>query len=116
MWVYMCRYELILRPGGAIWLRIIFKALLTPKGAIKVQKIPKDLFEHIFHLQYVLEHELSDPNLTALPTHPIKYVARSRCYDKQECAERLLCFGTPSDEDAAALHLENKTSIQWGDG
>ena len=31
-WVHMARYELILRLDGALWLRIIFKPLLTPKG------------------------------------------------------------------------------------
>ena len=35
-WVHMARYELILRLDGALWLRIIFKPLLTPKGAIKI--------------------------------------------------------------------------------
>ena len=34
-WVHMARYELILRLDGALWLTIILKALLTPKGAIK---------------------------------------------------------------------------------
>ena len=34
-WVHMARYELILRLDGALWLRIILKPLLTPKGAIK---------------------------------------------------------------------------------
>ena len=29
-WVHMARYELILRLEGALWLRIIFKPLLTP--------------------------------------------------------------------------------------
>ena len=37
-WVHMARYELILRLEGALWLTIIFKPLLTPKGAIKNQK------------------------------------------------------------------------------
>ena len=36
--VHMGRYELILRLDGALWLRIIFKPLLTPKGAIKDPK------------------------------------------------------------------------------
>ena len=35
----MARCELILRLDGALWLRIIFKPLLTPKRAIKVQKM-----------------------------------------------------------------------------
>ena len=34
-WVHMVRYELILRKVRAIWLRIIFKSLLTPKRVIK---------------------------------------------------------------------------------
>ena len=34
-WVHMAQYELILRLDGALWLRIILKPLLTPKGAIK---------------------------------------------------------------------------------
>ena len=34
-WVHMARYGLILRLDGALWLTIIFKPLLTPKGAIK---------------------------------------------------------------------------------
>ena len=32
----MARYELILRLDGALWLRIIFKFLLTPKRVIKM--------------------------------------------------------------------------------
>ena len=32
--VHMARYELILKQDGALWLRIIFKPLLGPKGAI----------------------------------------------------------------------------------
>ena len=38
-WVHMGRYELILRLDGAIWLRIIFKPLLTPKKGYKDPKI-----------------------------------------------------------------------------
>ena len=38
-WVHMARYELILRLDGALWLRIIFKPLLTPKRVIKIQKM-----------------------------------------------------------------------------
>ena len=34
-WVHMARYELILRLDGALWLTIIFKPLLTPKGPLK---------------------------------------------------------------------------------
>ena len=30
----MARYELILRLDGALWLRIILKPLVTPKGAM----------------------------------------------------------------------------------
>ena len=41
--VHMARYELILRLDGALWLRIILKPLLTPKGAFKTPKIPKHL-------------------------------------------------------------------------
>ena len=33
-WVHMARYELILKLDGALWLRIILKPLLAPKGAI----------------------------------------------------------------------------------
>ena len=33
-WVHMARYELILEQDGAIWLRIISKPLLAPKGAV----------------------------------------------------------------------------------
>ena len=36
--VHMARYELILRLEGALWLRIIFKPLLTQKLPIKIQK------------------------------------------------------------------------------
>ena len=36
-WVHMGRYELILRLEGALWLTIISKPLLTPKGAIQIQ-------------------------------------------------------------------------------
>ena len=42
-WVHMARYELILRLERALWLRIIFKPLLTPKGTIKLQKSQKSL-------------------------------------------------------------------------
>ena len=34
-WVHMARYELILRLDGALWLTIIFKPLLTPKGLLQ---------------------------------------------------------------------------------
>ena len=37
-WVHMARYELILRLDGALWLRIIFKPLLTPQRAMKIKK------------------------------------------------------------------------------
>ena len=37
-WVHMARYELILVLDGALWLTIIFKPLLTPKRAIKIEK------------------------------------------------------------------------------
>ena len=42
-WVHMAQYELILRLDGALWLRIIFKPLLTPKRAIKIKNDPKNL-------------------------------------------------------------------------
>ena len=38
-WVHTARYGLILRLEGALWLTIIFKPLLIPKGAIKIGKI-----------------------------------------------------------------------------
>ena len=37
-WVHMAPYELILRLDGALWLRIIFYALLTLKRLIQIQK------------------------------------------------------------------------------
>ena len=37
-WVHMARNELILKQDGAIWLRIIFKLLLTPQRAMKDPK------------------------------------------------------------------------------
>ena len=37
-WVHMSRYELRSRLDGALWLRIIFKPLLTPERAVKIQK------------------------------------------------------------------------------
>ena len=40
-WVHIARYELILKLERALWLRIILKPLLTPKGAIKIKKIKK---------------------------------------------------------------------------
>ena len=40
-WVHMARYGLILRLERALWLTIIFRPLLTPKGAIKIPKNPK---------------------------------------------------------------------------
>ena len=42
-WVHMAPYELILRLDGALWLRIIFKPLLTPKKVFKITKLPKNL-------------------------------------------------------------------------
>ena len=42
-WVHMARYELILRLDGALWLRIIFRPLLTPKRVIKIRKYPKEV-------------------------------------------------------------------------
>ena len=33
--VHMARYELILKLDGALWLTIILKPLLTPKGAME---------------------------------------------------------------------------------
>ena len=35
-WVHMARYELILRLDRALWLRIIFKPLLTTQRAITI--------------------------------------------------------------------------------
>ena len=42
-WVHMAQYELMLKLDGALWLRIIFKPLLTPKRAIRMknQNIPQ---------------------------------------------------------------------------
>ena len=37
-WVHMARYELMLRLERALWLTIIFRPLLTPKGAIQIPK------------------------------------------------------------------------------
>ena len=45
-WVHMARYELILRLDGALWLRIILKPLLTPKGDISDPKILKQNVEN----------------------------------------------------------------------
>ena len=45
--VHMARYELILRLDGALWLRTIFKPLLTPKGAIKIKKIKKQVLKSV---------------------------------------------------------------------
>ena len=37
-WVHMAQYGLILRLDGALWLRIIFRPLPTPKRAMKIKK------------------------------------------------------------------------------
>ena len=42
-WVHMARYELILRLDGALWLRIIFKLLLTKNDSYKSKNDPKIL-------------------------------------------------------------------------
>ena len=42
-WVHMAQYELILKLDGALWLTIILKPLLTPKGAMESSKIRKKL-------------------------------------------------------------------------
>ena len=39
--VHTARYEIILKLDGALWLTIIFKPLLTPKGTIKSSKNSK---------------------------------------------------------------------------
>ena len=39
-WVYMARYELVLRLDGALWLRIISGPLLIPKWPIQIPKWP----------------------------------------------------------------------------
>ena len=39
-WVYMARYELILKLDRALWLRIIFKPLLTPKRGLPMATPP----------------------------------------------------------------------------
>ena len=46
-WVHMVRYGLILRLDEALWLRIIFKTLLTPKGAIKIKKNNKKVLKSV---------------------------------------------------------------------
>ena len=40
-WVHMARYGVILRLDGALWLRIIFKPLLTQKRRRQIKKCPK---------------------------------------------------------------------------
>ena len=35
-WVHVAGYELILKLEGALWLRIIFKPLLTPQRGITI--------------------------------------------------------------------------------
>ena len=40
-WIHKGRYELILRLDGALWVRIILKPLLTPKGAINIKNKTK---------------------------------------------------------------------------
>ena len=47
-WIYMARYELILRLDGALWLRIIFKTPPDPQkghGIIKILKQVKNILE-----------------------------------------------------------------------
>ena len=39
-WVHMARYEVILRLVRGLWLTIIFKPPLTPKGATKIKNRP----------------------------------------------------------------------------
>ena len=39
-WVHMARLELILRLDGALWLRIFFKPLLTPKRGLPMATPP----------------------------------------------------------------------------
>ena len=46
-WVHMARYGLILRLERALWLRIIFRPLLTPKGAIKIKKKSKEILKSV---------------------------------------------------------------------
>ena len=44
-WVHVARYGLILKQDGAIWLRIIFKPLLTLNRAIKDKKTTEHLLK-----------------------------------------------------------------------
>ena len=46
-WVHMARYGLILKLDGALWLTIIFKPLLTLKGAIKDPKNLKKVLKSV---------------------------------------------------------------------
>ena len=46
-WVHMARYGLILKLERALWLTIIFRPLLTPKGAIKIPKNPKKVLKSV---------------------------------------------------------------------
>ena len=41
-WVHMARYELILKLDGALWLRIIFKPLLTPQRPKQFKNEPQN--------------------------------------------------------------------------
>ena len=54
--------------------------------------------------------ELSDPNLTTLPTHPgIKYVARSPCCDIYE-------YITAAHGARSGVYVDKQTPGRWTDG
>ena len=52
-WVHTTRYELILRLDRALWLRIIFRPLLTPKRLIKIPKYVKAARSAALNFKYV---------------------------------------------------------------
>ena len=65
-WVHMARYELILKLDGALWLRIILKPLLTPKGAIKDQKFSKKVLKSVPNQPRVITLEPNDQVVNCL--------------------------------------------------
>ena len=60
-WVHVARCELILRLDGALWLRIIFKPLLTPKRAINLKNDTKNWLGSRWYNQWFTMHLQMNP-------------------------------------------------------
>ena len=98
-WVHMVRYELILKLHGALWLTIISKPLLTPKGAMERPNILK---ESLNKLKTIFNGQASQENRRAATgrTHrsdkqylPFKKLSKN---PQEDPIREIRTFGKPS--------------------